>query len=88
MKPDTTQAMSELIDQIKTALPLNQSDIITCSGQCKVCPEKLIEYISMELENWEYRLESGEKPNFKDLNNLAKTGLKIHTALDKKGFID
>jgi len=88
MKPDTTQAMSDLINQIKSALPLDQSEIITCTGQCKVCPEKLIEYISMELDNWEYRLQSGEKPNFKDLNKLAKTGVKIHSALDKKGFLD
>ncbi|MBT3203936.1 MAG: hypothetical protein HOM14_14240 [Gammaproteobacteria bacterium] len=88
MKPNTTQAMSELIDQIKTTLPLDQSETITCTGQCKICPEKLVEFISMELENWEYRLENGDVPNFKDLNKLAKSSLKIHKALDKKGLID
>lgn len=88
MKPNTTQAMHDLINQIKTALSLEQIDSNACSGQCKICPEKLVEYISMELENWEYRLENGETPNFKDLSKLAKSAQKIYNALDKKGFID
>ena len=86
MKPNTTQAMTDLIIQIKSTLPLGEN--IACTGQCKICPEKLIEYISMELENWEYRLETGDIPNFKDLSKLAKSGQKIYTALEKKGFTD
>ena len=88
MKPSTTQAMSELIKQIKAALPLDQSEGLVCTGQCQICPEKLVEYISMELENWEYRINTGEIPSFKDLSKLARSGKKIYAALDKKGFID
>ena len=88
MKPSTTQAMFDLINQIRSTLPLDQSENIACTGQCKICPEKLVEYISMELENWEYRLKTGDIPNFKDLSKLEKSGQKIYTALEKKGLID
>jgi len=88
MKPNTTQAMFELIDQIKSALSMDTRTNDVCSGQCNACDSKLIDFISLEVEDWEQRLNSGEIPDFKDLSKLAKTGLKVHTALDKRGYID
>lgn len=59
-----------------------------CSDECKSCSIKLIEYIAMELENWEARLDDGAIPNFGDLNKLAKSSKKIHRALQKNGLVN
>ncbi len=88
MKPNTTQAMRNLIAQIKATLTLEINAIDACSGQCNACHSKLVDFILMEIEDWESRLNSGEIPNFKDLSTLEKTGRKIYSALDKRGFID
>ncbi len=88
MKPNTTVAMQQLIEQIRTALSMDHINNEICTGQCKVCPTKLVEYINMELENWEYRLQNGEIPNFKDLSKLAKTSHKVYKALDSRGLLE
>ncbi|MDH5354473.1 MAG: hypothetical protein OEY09_08535 [Gammaproteobacteria bacterium] len=87
-KPNTTGAMRKLIHEVKTTLPLDLSPVEVCSDECKSCSIKLIEYIAMELENWESRLDDGDIPNFRDLNRLAKSSQKIYRALLKNGLID
>jgi hypothetical protein len=87
MKPDTSQAMRLLIDQIREALPLHLIAEDICRDECKNCSIKLIEYISSEIDGWEYRLQQDEVPNFGDLEKLANSGKKIHRALEKNGLI-
>lgn len=86
-KPDTIEAMRNLIDEVRTALPLDVSPLDVCADECRGCSIKLIEFISMELENWEYRLEQGDTPNFGDLNKLARSSKKIYGVLQKNGLI-
>ena len=86
-KPSTTEAMRQLILQIKNTLPLDLLPVESCSDECKNCSIKLIEYIATELENWEYRLDDGDTPNFNDLNRLAKSSKKIYNALKKNGLV-
>jgi len=59
-----------------------------CSDECKSCSLKLVEYLSSEMESWEYRLENDEIPNFSDLSKLARSGQKIVRALEKNGLIE
>ena len=87
-KPDTTEAMRNLIHEVKTTLPLDLSPVEVCSDECKNCSIKLIEYIAMELETWEDRLDDGDIPNFRDLNRLAKSSKKIYRALVKNGLVN
>ena len=87
-KPTTTEAMRGLIQEVKIALPLDLSPVEVCSDECKGCSIKLIEYIAMELENWEYRLDDGDIPNFRDLNRLARSSKKIYSALLKNGLVN
>ena len=87
-KPDTTEAMRHLIDQVRTALPLHISPLDVCADECRGCSIKLIEYITMELETWEYRLNDGDIPNFGDLNKLARSSKKIYGVLTKNGLIE
>ena len=86
-KPDTTEAMRHLIHEVRTNLPLDLSPVEVCFDECKSCSIKLIEYIAMELESWEDRLDDGDVPNFRDLNRLAKSSKKIYRALLKNGLV-
>jgi hypothetical protein len=87
-KPNTTEAMRNLIREVKTTLPLDLSPVDVCSDECRGCSIKLIEYIAMELENWEGRLQEGDIPDFRDLNRLAKSSKNIYSALLKNGLVN
>lgn len=80
--------MHNLIHEVRTTLPLDLSPVEVCSDECRSCSIKLVEYIAMELENWESRLDDGDIPNFGDLNKLAKSSKKIHRALLKNGLVN
>jgi len=87
MKPDTTTAMHNLIGDIRQALPLDRPEAYMCSDNCNGCTLKLLEFIDMELIDWERRLNAGEIPNFGDINRLAKTGRKIYKVAKKNGLV-
>ena len=89
MKPKTRQAMYNLISQINERVPMQLSEDEICRDKddCRSCSIKLVEYLSSEIESWEYRLQQGDVPSFKDLSRLTRTATKIHTALKKNGLI-
>jgi hypothetical protein len=86
-KPSTSEAMCNLIAEIRRRIPFDHIDPDTCSEQCNGCSLKLIEYLNAEIEDWEYRLEQNEIPNFRDLQRLEKSGRKIYRVLCKNGVI-
>jgi len=87
MKPDTATAMRNLIGNIRQALPFDRPEASMCSDNCNGCTLKLLEFIDMELIDWERRLNAGEIPNFGDINRLAKTGRKIYKVAEKNGLV-
>ena len=88
MKPDTSTAMRQMIVEIRKAIPFDLPESTQCSDYCRVCTRKLLEFLGSELEGWEYRIEQGEMPTFKDLSQLERTARKVHTALKKSGFVE
>ncbi len=86
-KPRTTEAMRNLIRTVRTVLPIDLSPEAVCSDECRGCSIKLIEYIAMEMDNWEYRLDDGAIPTFRDLDKLARSCNKIYRALLKNGLL-
>ena len=58
-KPNTTEAMRNLIHEARITLPLDLSPTDACFDECKICAIKLVAYIAMELETWEERLDEG-----------------------------
>ena len=86
-KPRTTEAMRNLIVEVRTALPLDVSPDEICTDECRGCSIKLIEYIAMEMDNWEYRLDGGVIPTFGDLDKLARSCKRIYQALLKNGLV-
>jgi hypothetical protein len=54
-KPNTRGAMHDLVQQVRSAVPFDMSVADICVDDCYGCPKKLMEYLDMELENWEAR---------------------------------
>ncbi|HDK37570.1 MAG TPA: hypothetical protein ENG92_00945 [Thiolapillus brandeum] len=79
--------MQELIQQIRMTIPLDLPEAKVCSDSCNACSLKLLEYLSGELDNWEARLQAGEKPGLLELSQLARSARKIHRVLQKNGLI-
>ena len=87
MKPDTRTAMADLIHQLRDVMPIGAPEAVICSDHCSGCSKKLLEFLDMRLEDWEFRLDGGEQPSFGDLRSLARTGRKIHAALKRNGLV-
>jgi hypothetical protein len=87
MKPTVKEAMSNLIREAREKLPFNLSFSGNCIGRCEECPEKLLEYLDMDLSNWQSRLEHGEVPHIDQVYALARDCKEIHGILCKKGLI-
>jgi hypothetical protein len=49
---------------------------------------KLLEFLDMELMDWEDRLQQGEVPGLGDIQRMAKISRRIHKVLDKNGVLD
>ncbi|TNF37916.1 MAG: hypothetical protein EP315_01940 [Gammaproteobacteria bacterium] len=87
MKPDTVTAMHHLIRQVRDTLPFNLPDAYVCSDDCNGCSLKLLEFLDMELMEWENRLAAGYKPNFGDLNKMARMSKKIYRVMEQNGLV-
>ena len=88
MKPDAPTAMRQLIDEVRHALPFDLPEARVCKGPCDGCSLKLLDFLEMELEQWERRLGQGEKPGLAELSKLAKTSRRIYRVLEKNGLLD
>ena len=80
--------MRKLIEQVRTAMPFDLPEANLCSGKCNGCSQKLLDYLDMELEDWEYRLTTGETPDFGDINRIARTSNKIYRVMKKNGLVN
>jgi len=87
-KPSVSYAMAELIHQVRDEIPFDIPTAELCKGPCKGCPKKLLEYLDMELEDWEGRLNNSEQPRLGDIQRLARRSKKIYRSLEKNGLLD
>jgi hypothetical protein len=88
MKPSRSNAMRQLITQVRTAMPFDLPEANLCSGKCNGCSQKLLDYLDSELEDWEYRLKDGETPDFGEIQRIVKTSKKIYKILDRNGLVE
>lgn len=87
MKPDVRTAMENLIKEAREKIPFNLSFDGNCEGRCDECPYKLLEFLDIDLSDWESRLKRGDIPNLGDVHTLARSCKEIYAILQKKGFI-
>ena len=89
MKPKANIVMVDIIQQIRANFPFEINEEELCAETCSYgCPKKLLEYMDMEITEWEKRLEKGEIPNLNDIKNLSKTSQKIYTILEKNNLVN
>ena len=87
-KPDVATAMRDLIRQARAALPLGASEAVVCTGECQGCSRKLLEFLESEFDDWEQRLDAGERPGLGDLSRLIRTSGKVRRVLIRNGLIE
>ena len=68
-------------------IPFGLSESSLCADECKGCSLKLLEFLDLELMDWEDRLDKGEVPSLGDIQRLAKISLKIRAVLDRNGVL-
>lgn len=89
MKPKTDVVMVNMIEQVRDSFPFELSEEELCAETCSHgCPKKLMEYMQLEIAEWEQRLEEGETPNFCDIQKFSKTGRKIYRVLEKNDLVN
>ena len=88
MKPDTSNAMRELITQVRVHIPFDEmNDARVCSGTCIGCAKKLLEYLEQEIISWETSLAQNEIPTLGDINKLARSSKKIYKVLQLNNIL-
>lgn len=88
MKPDTTTAMLNLIDEVRATLPFDASEAQLCADSCQGCSLKLLEFLETELEEWEWKLQQGVQPSFGDIHRMGKICKKVYMVLKKNGLVE
>ncbi len=87
-KPSTRQAMIMLIAQIRETFPFSWPKEKLCEGGCnRGCSLKLLEFMDMELSDWQQRLDDGEVPNFTDVQKLGKLAQRTERVLQANGLL-
>lgn len=86
-KPDRSTAMSNIIKAVRDDFPFYAPESQICGDTCVGCPKKLIELVDTELIDWEYKLESGEVPNFDEIDKLAKLCKNVRRSLVRNGVV-
>ncbi len=88
-KPDTRTAMQKLILEVRHTIPFDTPEAVMCAddSSCQGCSLKLLEYLSMELENWQQRLDDGDTPDFRDISRLVKSSKAVYRTLQKNGLV-
>ncbi len=88
MKPDTSTAMQNLIAEVRAELPFGASEAQLCADSCQGCSMKLLEFLEMELDDWERKLLQGVQPRFGDIHRMGKICKKVYMVLKKNGLIE
>lgn len=79
--------MRRLIEQVRECIPFDTPEASVCSDNCNGCSMKLLEFLDMEIIDWERRLAAGESPDLGDIKRFSKISSKIYRVLDKNGLI-
>jgi hypothetical protein len=87
MKPDVTTTMRDLIGEARERFPFDTPEAQICRGPCQACSVKLLGFLEDELDGWERRIASGERPGLAELSRLLRTLRKVARALAADGLM-
>lgn len=80
--------MQQLIQEVRETLPFGTPQGYVCADQCKGCSLKLLEFLDLELMEWEDKLQQGQVPGLVDVQYIARVSRKIHSVLAKNGVLE
>ena len=86
-KPDTRAAMYTLIAQVRAAMPFHLPVAAICQGLCNGCSKKLLEFLDVELLDWQVRLDAGETPKLGEIDKLARLSGKVYKVLQRNQLV-
>lgn len=78
--------MEHLIKEARAKIPFGLSFDGFCEGRCDECPEKLLEFLDIELLDRESRLKRGEIPSAADIGTVDKMCKDVYSILQEKGL--
>jgi len=87
-KPDVATTMRDLIRQARATLPFEAPEAVVCTGVCQGCSRKLLDFLESEFDDWERRLDAGERPGLSDLSRLIQTSRRVECTLIRNGLIE
>ena len=79
--------MQQLIQEVRETLPFGTPQGYVCADECKGCSLKLLEFLDLELMEWEDKLQQGEVPGLGDVQHIARISRKAHSVLAKNGVL-
>jgi hypothetical protein len=86
MEQDPKTAIQSLISEVRQKVPFGLSFDGYCEGRCDVCPQKLIEFLDIEVSHWESRIKHGVIPSAGEIENLRKDYQKVYHILEKSAL--
>lgn len=86
MKPTTREAMAGLIKEAREKIPFHMSFAGDCNGRCDECAYKRLEFLDIDLSDWDYRLKRGDVPNLGDVHALARSCKEVYAIVQREGI--
>lgn len=86
IKPNTTEAMRSLLNEIRRCIPLDLPEASLCGGKCLGCSKKMLEMLDTEVCFWESRLDD-EVPGLADLKSLQRLAERTHKILKRNQLV-
>ena len=80
--------MQQLINEVKQHIPFERPLADICSDDCNGCSMKLLEFLDMELIDWQRRLDAHDVPTLGDIKRLETTSKKIYKILQRNGLVN
>ncbi len=86
-KPDRPTAMLNIIELVRDDFPFYAPESQICGDTCIGCPKKLLELVDIEIIDWEYKIQSGDIPNFSEIDRFAKLCKNVRRSLVRNGVV-
>ncbi|MCP4320846.1 MAG: hypothetical protein GY787_03115 [Alteromonadales bacterium] len=86
-KPDRPTAMLNIIELVRDDFPFYAPESQICGDTCVGCPKKLLELVDIEIIDWEYKIQSGDIPNFSEIDRFAKLCKNVRRSLVRNGVV-
>ncbi|CAB0151484.1 hypothetical protein PSI9734_01871 [Pseudidiomarina piscicola] len=87
-KPNTIQAMQQLLDTIRATIPFGLKEADMCQGICRGCSKKMMEMLDSEVSQWQVDLDNETViPTFSDLAFMEKLARRTHKVMQRNNLI-